>query len=275
MLQIAIINNKGGVGKTTTAINLAAGLKEKYKKKVLLIDLDPQGNAATGLGLDPYDQSIFPVSIADVLFDPKTPLSSAIYKAKYCDIVVNNMYSYNKMVDRKLTNNQLLKDKIAESKLKYDFIIFDTPPSLEFFTCNAIMSSDTLLIVTEYSKYSMQGVQVLLSVLDSWKKSGKNGEVAEHFSNIPKPVLFTMVQAGVRIAKAVTESIDENSPTGLILAPRIPKSVKVVENAYEGVPSVLKANNPAGNAYKELCEVFYFANKTGRIHGKNVNFDMR
>lgn len=275
MLQIAVINNKGGVGKTTTAINLAAGLKEKYKKRVLLIDLDPQGNAASGLGLDPYDQNTFPNSIADVLFDSKISLSSAIYKGKFCDMIVNNMYSYNRMMNKSLSNYTLLKKKISDSKLKYDFIIFDTPPSLEFFTCNGIISSDVLLIVTEYSKYSMQGVQVLLSVLDSWKSNATNKSVSEHFANIPKPVLFTMVQSGVRIAKAVSESIDENSPTGLILAPKIPKSVKVVENAYEGVPSVLKANNPAGMAYKELCEVFYFAQKTGVINGKNVNFNMR
>jgi chromosome partitioning protein len=202
-------------------------------------------------------------------------LKDAIYKGDFCDMVVNNMYSYNRMMNKSLTNYSLLSKKIAESKVKYDFIIFDTPPSLEFFTCNGIISSDVLLIVTEYSKYSMQGVQVLLSVLDSWRSSATNKAVSEHFSNIPKPVLFTMVQSGVRIAKAVTESIDENSPTGLILSPRIPKSVKVVENAYEGVPSVLKANNPAGNAYKELCEIFYFAQKTGVIHGKNVNFNMR
>lgn len=269
MIVVSIINNKGGVGKTTTAINLAAGLKMLHKKKVLLIDLDPQGNAATGLGLDPYNQTTFPFSIADVLENSRLKLSNAITKSKYCDIVVNNMYSYNKL--KKMGNDvTLLSQKIKAEKLPYDFIIIDTPPSIEYFTSNAILAANTLLIVTEFSKYSMQGVQVLLSILDSWK-NGPNKAVASHFANISKPVLFTMVQAGARLTKAMSENIEETSPTGFILDTRIPRTVKVAENAYEGIPSVLKANNPAGIAYKDLCETFYFASKSGFLHGKNYS----
>jgi chromosome partitioning protein len=269
MIVVSIINNKGGVGKTTTAINLSAGLKMLYKKKVLLIDLDPQGNAATGLGLDPYNQKTFPYSIADVLASPKMKLSDAITKGKYCDMIVNNMYSYNKLhqIGGDVT---LLDKKIKSEKLPYDFIIIDTPPSIEYFTSNAILAAQTLLIVTEFSKYSMQGVQVLLSILDSWK-NGPNKAISKKFAEIPKPVLFTMVQSGTRLSKVMSENIEETSPTGFILNVRIPRSIKVAENAYEGVPSVLKANNPAGIAYKELCETFYFASKSGILYGKNYS----
>ena len=152
MITISVVNNKGGVGKTTTAINLASGLKAIYKQKVLLIDLDPQGNAASGLGFDPYDQKMFKYSIADVLASPKLKISDAAVKGKYGDIIVNNMYSYNKLANME-KNQSILAQKIKNEKLNYDFIILDTPPSIEYFTCNAILASDVLLIVTEMSKY--------------------------------------------------------------------------------------------------------------------------
>lgn len=269
MLVTSIINNKGGVGKTTTTINLATGITMYHKKRVLVIDLDPQGNAASALGLDPYDTKTFPYSIADVLTSSKIKISDAVVKTKYCDIVVNNMYSYNKMNQLKGDVSALAK-KIKSEKLPYDFIFIDTPPSIEYFTCNGILASNVLLIVTEFSKYSMQGVQVLLSILDSWK-NGSNREVSQHFASIPKPVLFTMVEARTRLSKAMSENIEERSPTGFILNERIPRSIKVAENAYEGVPSVLKANNPAGIAYRGLCETFYFAGKTGVLYGKNYS----
>lgn len=268
MLILSVINNKGGVGKTTTAVNLAAGLKVHYKKKVLLIDLDPQGNAGTGIGLDPYDNKTFKYSIGDVLSSKTLKLSDAIVSSKYADIIVNNMYSYNKVSSKNDLN--LLYQMIKAEKLKYDFIILDTPPSIEYYTCSAILASDILLITTEFGKYAMNGVQVLLSILESWKNT-TNRAVSTHFANIPKPVLFTMVQQGTRLTKALTETIDEQSPTGLVLNTRIPRSVKVQENTYEGVPSVLKANNPAGKAYKELCETIYFAEKSRVIYGKNYS----
>lgn len=273
MIIVSIINNKGGVGKTTTAINLAAGLKMHYKKRVLLIDLDPQGNAASGLGLDPYDTKTFQYSIADVLANPRMKVSDAIVKGKFCDIIVNNMYSYNKLGS--IQNDQSILDtKIKAEKLSYDFIILDTPPSIEYFTSSGILASNILLITTELSKYSMEGVKVLLSILEGWK-NGANKAVSKHFSEIPKPVLFTMVQERARLTKAISEGIDENSPTGLVLNTRIPRSVKVAENAYEGVPSCMKANNPAGKAYKELCETFYFAEKSGVIYGKNYSLNIK
>ena len=265
MLVISIINNKGGVGKTTTAINLASGLKVLYKKKVLLIDTDPQGNAAMGLGLDPYDKKTFPHTIADVLTG-KSSIKQAAYKGAYCDIIVNNMYSYNEISS--LKDYSILDKIIDKEKPKYDIIVIDTPPSIEFFTSNAIVAAGVLLIVTEFSAYSMKGVAVLLSILESWK-TGATAAIRKKFADIPKPVLFTMVESRTRITKAISETIEEKSPTGLLLNTRIPRTVKVLENGYEGVPSIFKANNPAGKAYKELCETFYFAEKTGVVTGKN------
>jgi chromosome partitioning protein len=267
MLVVSIINNKGGVGKTTTAINVAAGLQVLFKKKALLIDIDPQGNAAMGLGLDPYDKKTFPYTVADLLLN-KVSIQDAAYKTKYCDIIVNNMFSYDKASSLKDSN---VLDKILDrDKPKYDIVIIDTPPSIDFFTTNAIVAAGVLLIVTEFSTYSMQGVRVLLNLLENWQATNSPA-IRKRFAEVPKPVLFTMVQTGTRITKAVSQEIDENSPTGFVLNMKVPRTVKVIENGYEGVPSVFKANNPAGKAYKELCEAFYFAEKTGVLTGKNYH----
>ena len=239
MLVVSVINNKGGVGKTTTAINLASGLQVLYKKKVLLVDLDPQGNAAMGLGLDPYNVSTFPYTVADVLCN-KVSIQDAVYNGKYCDILVNNMYSYDKVSS--LRDNGILDKILDRDKPKYDFVIIDTPPSIDFFTTNAIVAAGVLLIATEFSSYSMQGVRVLLNLLENWQ-ANTTASVKKKFAEVVKPVLFTMVQSGARITKAVSESIDENSPTGFVLNMRVPRTVKVIENGYEGVPSVFKANN--------------------------------
>jgi|JI7StandDraft_1071085.scaffolds.fasta_scaffold219285_2 chromosome partitioning protein len=265
MLVVSVINNKGGVGKTTTAINLASGLQVLYKKKALVIDIDPQGNAAMGLGLDPYNVDTFPYTVADVLCN-RVSIQDAVYKGKYCDILVNNMYSYDKVSS--LKDNGLLDKILDRDKPKYDFVIIDTPPSIDFFTTNAIVAAGVLLIVTEFSSYSMQGVRVLLNLLENWQATN-SAAVRKKFADVPKPVLFTMVQSGARITKAVSGTIDDNSPTGFVLNMRVPRTIKVIENGYEGVPSVFKANNPAGKAYKELCEAFYFAEKTGVLTGKN------
>jgi chromosome partitioning protein len=267
MLVVSVINNKGGVGKTTTAQNLAAGLHILYKRRVLLLDLDPQGNAAMGLGLDPYDKKTFPYTMADLLLN-KVSIQDAVHKTKYCDIIVNNMYSYDKA--SALKDSNILDKIIDRDKPKYDVVIIDTPPSIDIFTTNAIVAAGVLLIVTEFSSYSMQGVRVLLNLLENWQ-ANTTAAVRKRFADVPKPVLFTMVQTGTRITKAVSQEIDENSPTGFVLNTKIPRTVKVMENAYEGIPSVFKANNPAGKAYKELCEAFYFAEKTGVLTGKNYH----
>ena len=258
-LITCVANNKGGVGKSTTVINLATALK-LLGNKVLVTDLDPQGNVAYGVGIEPYDDVY---TMGDV-FAGTCSLADAIISTKYFDLIPNNLYSYKKVSPRILTNKL---DKIFEANPKvlayYDFIIIDTPPSIEQMTLNAAYAADILLLVTEYSKFSMVGLKILMEVLNDIGGDSMKSKLR----SMPKPILFTMYDSRVRLSKMVEQNI-EQSDTGLILAERIARTIKIQESHYEGVPAVLRANNPAGKGYRELAAKWNEARLNKVLKGK-------
>jgi chromosome partitioning protein len=259
-LITCVANNKGGVGKTTTSINLSAGLTA-LGNKVLLIDLDAQGNCAYGLNIEPYEETY---TIADV-FSKKCSLADAIVRTKYLDLITNNLYSYTK-VKPGIPHNTLYNIFTANPKVLtyYDHIVIDTPPSIDSMTFNAAYVSDIFLLVTEYSKFSMIGIDILLEVLG---KMATTPEMKHKFANMPKPILFTMVDSRSRIGKLVQAKI-EKTTTGLILDEKIARSIKVQESLFEGVPVIHKSNNPAQLGYKALAKTFHNAKINGKIEGK-------
>jgi chromosome partitioning protein len=255
-----VANNKGGVGKTTTAINLAAGLTQ-LKNKVLLIDLDQQGNCAYGLNIEPYEEIY---TIGDV-FAKKCSLADAIVRTKYLDLIPNNLYTYTK-VRPGIPNKTLSEILTANPKILsyYDHIIIDTPPAIDSMTFNAAFASDVFLLVTEQSKFSMVGLDILMTVLE---KMAGSSEISKKIQSMPKPVLFTMVTPKSRVGKIIQAKIEQSS-TGLILDERIVRSVKVQESILEGVPAVWRANNPAQAGYKALALTFHNAKLEGKMQGK-------
>lgn len=258
-LITCIANNKGGVGKTTTAINLSAGLK-LLGNKVLVIDLDPQGNVAYGVGIEPYEDVY---TMGDVL-SGSCSLADAIVQTKYFDIIPNNLYTYKKISPRILTNKL---DNIFKSNPSvisyYDFIFLDTPPSIEMMTLNAAYAADIFLLVTEYSKFSMIGLKILMEVLNDIGGT----DLQSKLRTVPKPILFTMYDSRVRLSKMVEQNI-ERSDTGLILSEKIARTIKVQESHYEGVPAVLRANNPAGKGYRDLAMKWHNARIKRVLEGK-------
>lgn len=269
-LITCIANNKGGVGKTTTSINLATALT-LLKKKVLLIDLDSQGNCAYGLGIEPYDEYQIGNTIGDILANPSIPISSAIVKTKYCDLIPNNLYTLTKIkptITHKALQGIMLKN--ADLLMKYDHILIDTPPSIDSMTLNAAFVADIFLLVTEYSKYSMMGIKILLSVLESFDATK---EVARKIHSIPKPILFTMYNSRIRLSAVIERGI-EATGTGVILDEKIPRTIKVQENLFEGIPSVMKSNNPAGTAYKKLADRWESIRKKNEIVGKTEKYTL-
>lgn len=162
---ISISNQKGGVGKTTTAINLAAGLAYS-DKKVLLIDFDPQANATQGVGIKVKDTqpSIYDVLLTDI------PAKNAIMKLKkppfdLLPTTINLAGADLEMVEYKVGRETLLKKKLDEIRHLYDFIIIDCPPSLGLLNTNALTAADSVIIPVQCEYYALEGLTQLLSTI--------------------------------------------------------------------------------------------------------------
>lgn len=255
-----IINFKGGVGKTTTTVNLAAGLS-KLKQKVLVIDTDAQGNVTNTIGLQ-YEDDDKVLTTASLMQNRKIDPLKAVKKGEYFDYIPNNVFAYART--NGISDSLILTSIVNQLRPYYHHIIIDTPPYLGLDTANAIAASDVMMIVTDFSKGSLTGIKVLMTVLDSWHD--KN--VAQSFRAKPKTVLFTKYQKRTMINQQVLNKVENSSDMGLILAERIPHSIKVVEDGYVGVPTVL--NSPRSNVGKEymaLCQTWVTAQSSRVLNG--------
>ena len=165
-----------------------------------------------------------------------------------------------------IPNNSLANIILANPKISsyYDHIIIDTPPAIDSITFNAALASDIFLLVTEQSKFSMVGLDILMTVLENMKGAS---EVSKKIQSMPKPILFTMVTEKSRVGRLIQAKI-EQSTTGVILNEKITRSIKVQESLIDGIPAVLRANNPVQEGYKALALTFHNAKLTGKISGK-------
>lgn len=259
-LVTGIINFKGGVGKTTTTINLAAGLT-KLKQKVLVIDTDAQGNVTNSIGLQ-YEDDDKVITTASLMQNPKIDPLKAIKSSELFDFIPNNVYAYTRT--NGISDSQILSRIVEKLKPYYHHIIIDTPPYLGLDTANAIAASDIMMIVTDFSKGSLTGIKVLMTVLDAWHDK----KVADSFRNKPKTVLFTKHQSRTVINQQVLTKVQNTSDMGLILGEKIPQSVKVVEDGYDGIPTVI--NNPrttVAKQYLSLCQTWITAETTNVLKG--------
>ena len=173
---IALVNQKGGVGKTTTSINLAASLGV-LKKKVLLIDLDPQGNSTTGVGLNKADIN---KSIYDLLIDDAR-LDDVIVKTKFKNLYiipatinlagVDNELMEKSRLESGFAKNGQLKKYLSEGKEEFDYILIDCPPSLGLLTMNALTAADSVIIPLQCEFFALEGIMQLLSTIRLTQKS--------------------------------------------------------------------------------------------------------
>ena len=223
---IAIANQKGGVGKTTTAINLSTVLAKKGKK-VLMIDVDPQGNATSGFGIEKeIDISIYDVMINDV------PMEEAIRKTNtknlfVCPSTINLAGAEVELVSM-ISREQRLKEKIDEIKEKYDYMIIDCPPSLGLITLNAFTASDSVLIPLQCEYYALEGLGQLMNTINLVKKHlNKSLEI--------EGALLTMYDARTNLSNQVVKEV-KNYFGEKVYKTIIPRNVKLSEAPSFGMP---------------------------------------
>lgn len=245
MRVLAIVNQKGGVGKTTTSINLAAALT-LLGKSVLLIDIDPQGNASTGLGVMRQDRD---KTIYDVMVD-ELPLSEAIHKT-----AVENLSLIPSEVDLSGAELELgseqgrtsrLKSALAELKTKPDYVLIDCPPSLSLLTVNALAAAHAVLVPLQCEFYALEGLSQLLKTVEM-AKANINPDL------IIEGVMLTMYDARNRLSSQVAEDVRTHLGRA-VFSTMIPRNVRIAEAPSFGLPVVLYDPVCAGSkAYMNLA----------------------
>jgi len=241
--SIAVVNQKGGVGKTTTTVNLTAALAG-LGKRVLLCDFDPQANATSGMGVD---KSAVSPSVYDVLISGAEP-EKAIVPTKFGDVLPSNKALAGAGVEMiGLEDPQhLLKRALAQLQDRYDYILIDCPPSLELLTVNALTAADTLLVPVQCEYYALEGLSDLLSTVRLVKK-GLN----PHLSL--EGVLLTMFDSRTNLSLQVAEEVKRHFP-GQVYATVIPRNVRLSEAPSHGKP--IQAYDPysrGAEAYTALA----------------------
>ncbi len=241
---IAIVNQKGGVGKTTTAVNLTAALTE-LGKKVLLCDFDPQANATSGLGVDKrkIKYSSYDVTINGVSAE------SAIVKTKFGDVLPSSPDLAGAGVELIGTGDRehQLKTALAGLKDQYDVIFIDCPPSLELLTLNALCAADGILVPVQCEYYALEGLSDLMATLRTVKR--KLNPTLEIFC-----VVLTMYDGRTNFSAQVAQEVRRHFP-GKVLTTVVPRNVRLAEAPSHGLPVTSYDRISRGAvAYKEMAE---------------------
>lgn len=251
---ISVANQKGGVGKTTTTINLST-LIAKKGKKVLMIDADPQGNASSGVGVDRDDIEL---SIYDILIN-EVEVEDVVKKTsiKNLDICPSNINLAGAEVElvSVMSREQRLKEKLDRVKDNYDFIIIDCPPSLGLITLNAFTASDSVLIPVQCEYYALEGLGQLLNTINLVKKHlNKNLEI--------EGALLTMYDIRTNLSNQVVKEV-KGYFNDKVYKNVIPRNVKLSEAPSYGMPiSVYDPKSKGAKSYEKFVKEFLKKNET-------------
>lgn len=225
---IALTNQKGGCGKTTTAVNLSAALAN-MGKKILLIDMDPQGNASIHLGISIYELS---VSMYDVLIDPDKTIRDVIHKTPVDNLYIAPSNIELSGAELELVNvigrESALKDSMDNIEQEYDFIFIDCPPSLGLLTLNALTTADEIMIPVQTEYFALEGMKKLLKSVDVVKRR------LNHKLEI-KGIIPTMYDTRTNLSEAVLNKIREHFKNK-VFNTKIRKNVRLAEAPSFGIP---------------------------------------
>ena len=249
---ISIANQKGGVGKTTTAINLSTVLAKKGKK-VLMIDADPQGNGTSGVGVDKDQQfSVYDVLIEDIEIE-NTLQKTQVRNLDLCPSNINLAGAEVQLVSME-NREYKLKEKVDKIKDKYDFVIIDCPPSLGLITLNAFTASDSVLIPVQCEYYALEGLGQLLNTIELVKKRMNKSLHIEG-------ALLTMYDARTNLSNQVVKEV-KNYFGDRVYKNVIPRNVKLSEAPSYGLPITLyDARSKGAKSYDKFVKEFLKANE--------------
>ena len=241
---IAVVNQKGGVGKTTTAVNLTAALTEAGRR-VLLCDFDPQANATSGLGLNKQNLKY---SVYDVIIN-QIPTEQAIQSTKYGDVLPSSPDLAGAAVELlSIPNpNGQLKAALERVQDKYDLILIDCPPSLELLTLNGLMAAEGILVPVQCEYYALEGLTDLMATLRMVKK--RLNPRLEIFG-----VALTMFDGRTNFSTQVAQEVRRHFP-GKVYANVIPRNVRLAEAPSHGLPvTVYDRSSRGAVAYRAMAE---------------------
>lgn len=250
---ISLSNQKGGVGKTTTAINLASYLAE-FGQKVLLVDIDPQGNAGSGLGID---KDSLKKTIYNVIIEGY-PIEKVIHKTPFekLEIVPANIHLSGAQVELldEERREYRLREAIEPIREEYDFILFDNPPSLGVLTLNSLAASDSALIPLQCEYYALEGLSQLLKIVQMVQKKLNHKLVIDG-------VVLTMFDSRTNLSNQVVEDIKEYFKDK-VFSSIVPRNVRLSEAPSFGKPiNIYDRNCPGAVSYEKLArEVMKRAN---------------
>lgn len=241
---IAVVNQKGGVGKTTTAVNLTAALTEAGKR-VLLCDFDPQANATSGLGLDKrrLRHSVYDVVINEV------SAKDAIVHTDFGDVLPSTADLAGAGVElvSMPTPNYRLRDALESIRSQYDLIFIDCPPSLELLTLNSLCAADGIMVPVQCEYYALEGLTDLMTTLRMVKR--KLNPRLEIFG-----VALTMFDGRTNFSTQVAQEVRRHFP-GKVYATVIPRNVRLAEAPSHGLPvTVYDRNSRGALAYKAMAQ---------------------
>ena len=240
---ISVANQKGGVGKTTTTVNLSTILAKKGKK-VLLIDTDPQGNATSGLGVSKdVELSVYDILIGDTEFD-ETLQETAIKNLKVCPSNISLAGAEVQLVSM-MSREQRLKTKLDKIKDQYDYILIDCPPGL--VTLNAFTASDSVLIPVQCEYFALEGLGQLLNTVNLVKKHlNKNLEI--------EGALLTMYDARTNLSNQVVKEVKKYFEDK-VYKTVIPRNVRLSEAPSYGMPiTVYDPRSKGAKAYEKFAK---------------------